>query len=76
MKKFLIFTAIIVLAINTVLPVAAHPGHEHFGIGGEVDDIEDKIEDLKQKINDAQTKTKTLNSEIKSMDSNIVLLEK
>ncbi|HCS79178.1 TPA: hypothetical protein DIV55_05575 [Patescibacteria group bacterium] len=76
MKKFLIITAIIVLVLNSVLPVAAHPGHEHFGIGGEFDDIENKIEDLKQKITDAQTKTKTLNSEIKSMDSNITLLEK
>src|SRR3990167_1857203 len=76
MKKFLIITAIIVLVLNSVLPVAAHPGHEHFGIGGEFDDIENKIEDLKQKITDAQTKTKTLNSEIKSMDGNIALLEK
>ena len=76
MKKFLIFTATIILVVNSVLPAAAHPGHEHFGIGGEVDDIENKIEDLKQKITDAQTKTKTLNSEIKSMDGNIALLEK
>ncbi len=63
MRKFLIFTLICLIFLDTPTSLRAD----------ELTDVDREIEELKQKIDAAQAKEKTLSAEIQSMDNQIRL---